>query len=409
MKKWIALLLAGIMCAAMAAPAFADGEVAFAQDIIKNVTSVDHQVADKSGSYEPAKGFDGDLKTRVSIDIDSEEGEYVIVELTRKMFVNGLDISWNNGEKRFYDVEVSVSNDGENWVVAAPRAGTAVAKASKGFSALPFTDYFEAKYIKVHCWGKTDTADGIFDGAPKDGKLQSWLTFWEMKVNAVDEIVIPGTAVIASMSSLDCQVPDKSGSYEAAKGADGDLKTRVSINIDSNDGEYLIAELDGVYTVTGLDISWNNGEKRFYDIEVSVSMDGENWVVADARRGTAVAAGSKAFSAHVFPAPVEAKYIKIHCWGKTDIVDGVFDGGPKADGTLQSWLTFWEMKVNTQTVLTVSSDEEAVSEAVHSCEEEWAPVTEWVEVAPWVEEEAWVSENEWFEDDCWHIEEDNWF
>ena len=407
MKKCFALLLACVMCLAMAAPAFAAAPV-YAQDIIKNVSSVDWQDDDKNTTYAPAAAFDGSLKTRVSLEIDSAEGEYLLVELNDVYAVDGLDIAWNNGHNRYYDVEVYVSVDGENWVVAAPRQNTALVAKNTEYAALPFTGVFAAKYIKLQCWGKVDTKDGIYDGAPgADGKVIAWLTFFEMKVNALNVAYEAGTAAIAKMSALDWQAADAKNSYEPAMGADGNMSTRVSIDIDTDNGEYIIAELAEVSNVSGLSISWNNGEKRFYDIEVYTSMDGKTWTVAANRGGTEVAASSKAFSDHNFAAPVQAKYIKIHCWGKTDLADGIFDGGPK-NGKVQSWLTFWEMKVNTVKAVAGAYDYPVADDA-HSCEEEWAPVTEWVEVAPWVEEEAWVAEDEWFADDCWHIEEDNWF
>ena len=417
MKKWLALLLAGIMCAAMAAPAFAAEEPEFVTDVInsgivKSVTVPDHQVADAKNSYNPAMGFDGNLNTRMCVNIDTAAGEWAIVELNDTYIVKGLDISWNNGHSRFYDVEVYTSVDGENWSVAAKRGGTAVAAGSKGFSKLPFDAPMIAKYIKIQCWGKTDTVDMVYDSVPNaKGALQSWLTFWEMKIDATKEdIVIPGTGKIVSMTSADYQDQEKGDTYAPIKGADGDIKTRVSINIDSADGEYIIAELDKVSSVTGLDIIWNNGHTRFYDVEIAVSEDGENWTVAAPRAGTAVAKEKLGVSALKFAAPVDAKYIKLTCWGKTDLADNVFDGAPGADGKVISWLTFFEMTVNTQTVITLTPPAaEAEEAAAHSCEEEWAPVTEWVEEAAWVEDEAWVSEGEWVEDDCWHIEEDNWF
>ncbi len=407
MKKCLALLLACVMCLAMAAPVFA-------QDIVKNATSVDHQAADKSGSYEPAKAFDGDMNTRVSINIDSAEGEYVIAELNDVYAVDGISIAWNNGHNRYYDVEVYVSVDGENWTVAAPRQNTALVAKNKDFAALPFTGVFAAKFIKLQCWGKVDIVDGIYDGAPgANGKVISWLTFFEMKVNAlnVSYFADGSTVAIKNMTSVDHQVADKSGSYEPTKAMDGDMNTRVSINIDSAEGEYVIAELAEVTKVGGISIAWNQGEKRFYDIEVSVSVDGKNWTVVAPRQGTALAAATKGFSDLLFEEGCDAKYVKVHCWGKTDIVDGIFDGAPGADGKVISWLTFWEMKVYGASVCAGAytyPTEDAADEA-HSCEEEWAPVTEWVEVAPWVEENAWVEESEWFADDCWHIEEDNWF
>lgn len=410
MKKWLALLLAGIMCAAMAAPAFAaDAAPVFAQDFIKNATSVDHQAADKSGSYEPAKAFDGNLNTRVSINIDSAEGEYVVAELNDVYAVDGLSISWNNGHNRYYDVEVSVSEDGVNWTVAAPRQNTVVVAKNKDFADLPFTGVFAAKYIKLHCWGKVDTKDGIYDGAPgADGKVIAWLTFFEMKVNALNVAYEAdgSTVAIKTMTSLHHQDADKSGSYEPTKAMDGNMNTRVSINITSEAGEYVIAELAEVTKVGGLSIAWNNGHNRFYDIEVSTSVDGKTWTVVAPRQGTAVATATKGFSDLFFDG-CDAKYIKIHCWGKTDIVDGIFDGAPK-NGKFQSWLTFWEMKVYGASAVAGAYDYPVADEA-HSCEEEWAPVTEWVEVAPWVEENAWVEESEWAADDCWHIEEDDWF
>ena len=407
MKKCFALLLACVMCLAMAAPAFAAAPV-FAQDFVIGATSVDHQAADKSGSYEPAMAFDGNLNTRVSINIDSAEGEYIIAELNDVYAVDGISIAWNNGHNRYYDVEVYVSVDGENWTVAAPRQNTALVAKNKDFAALPFTGVFAAKFIKLQCWGKVDIVDGIYDGAPgANGKVISWLTFFEMKINALNVAYEAGTAAIAKMSSLDYQDSAKDATYAPDKGADGNLNTRVSIIINSEAGEYIIAELAEVSTVSGLSISWNNGHSRFYDIEVSTSMDGKTWTVAANRGGTEVASGTKAFSDHNFAAPVQAKYIKIHCWGKTDTVDGIFDGAPK-DGKAQSWLTFWEMKVNTLTTVAGAYDYPAADDA-HSCEAEWAPVAEWVEESAWAEENAWVEESEWAEDDCWHIEEDNWF
>lgn len=412
MKKCFALLLACVMCLAMAAPAFAAAPV-YAQDIVKGATSVDHQAADKSGSYEPAKALDGNLNTRVSINIDSAEGEYMIVELNDVYAVDGLSIAWNNGHNRYYDVEVYVSEDGENWTVAAPRQNTVVVAKNKDFADLPFTGVFAAKYIKMQCWGKVDTKDGIYDGAPgADGKVISWFTFFEMKINALNVAYEAdgSTVAIKNMTSLDHQAADKSGSYEPTKAMDGNMNTRVSINIDSHDGEYVIAELAEVTKVGGISIAWNQGEKRFYDIEVSTSVDGKTWTVVAPRQGSVLATATKGFSDLFFDG-CDAKYIKIHCWGKTDVVDGIFDGGPTAEGKVISWLTFWEMKVYGASAVAGAypyPSAEAADEA-HSCEEEWAPVTEWAEVAPWVEENAWVEESEWAADDCWHIEEDNWF
>lgn len=189
MKKILTLALCALLALTMSVSVFA-GEAK-----IKGMTSVDFQEG-----YPLELSMDGDMTTRGSITIDSADGEYLVVELEETAQVKGLDIAWNNGHSRFYDVEVSVSTDNKNWTVAFKRGDTKVASEEKGYSALDFDKTYEAKYIKIHCWGKTDTADNVYDGAPN-----AWLTFWEMKVYTEDAPVT--TAAPAPETTVAPAVP----------------------------------------------------------------------------------------------------------------------------------------------------------------------------------------------------------
>ena len=182
MKKILSLALCALLAFSLCAAVFA-GEAK-----IVGMSSLDFQEG-----YPLELSYDGDMNTRGSITIDTADGEYLVVELDKAEKVKGLDISWNNGHSRFYDVEVSVSTDNKNWTVAFKRGDTEVASASKGYSALNFDKTYDAKYIKIHCWGKTDTADMVYDGAPN-----AWLTFWEMKVYTEDAPVTTAAPVTAA-------------------------------------------------------------------------------------------------------------------------------------------------------------------------------------------------------------------
>lgn len=202
MKKIVSVALCALMAASMAVSTFADDSYA----TISNLNCLDYQ--ENLDEYAPGNGIDGNMDTRISIEIDSNDGEYVIAELDKLYSVTGISVAWFNGHTRFYDIEVYVSADGKNWTVAAERAGTEVAEVAKGFSDLAFDKAYDAKYVKIHCWGKTDTADGIYDGGPnEDGDAQSWLTFWEMKVLGTAATSTPlETAATTAPATMDVSV-----------------------------------------------------------------------------------------------------------------------------------------------------------------------------------------------------------
>jgi len=198
MKKILSLVLCALLTLSLSAAVFA-GEAK-----IVGMTSETFQEG-----YPLELSMDGDMNTRGSITLLTGDGEYLVVELDKTEKVKGLDIAWNNGHTRFYDVEVSVSTDNKNWTVAFKRGDTKVAAENKGYSALDFDKTYDAKYIKIHCWGKTDTADMVYDAAPN-----AWLTFWEMKVYTEDA---PVTAAIPdTVTTVAPTLPEAPATFDAA-------------------------------------------------------------------------------------------------------------------------------------------------------------------------------------------------
>ena len=185
MKKTLALILCALFVVCALPFAFADNAVE-----IKEITCVDWQnMATNPGEYAPELGFDGDLNTRVSIDIDSADGEYVLIELKEAANVTGLDISWNNGHTRYYTIKVETSMDGKTFKTVFD-GDTGVATEAKGFDLVSF-DATDAKFIKLTCFGKTDIADFVYDtfDPANPTKINAWLTFWEVKVMASGKAV----------------------------------------------------------------------------------------------------------------------------------------------------------------------------------------------------------------------------
>lgn len=207
MKKFAAIALTALLAAAMSVSVFA-GEAK-----IKDMSSAAFQEG-----YPLEYGFDEDMNTRMSILVDDIDGVKVIVELDKEYPVKGLDISWFNGHTRFYDVEVSVSTDNQNWTVAFKRGDTKVATEEKGYSALDFDKTHNAKYIKLHCWGKTDTSDNIYD--TYDGvKVNAWLTFWEMKVLTEDKVETTAPVTTAAPTETAAQPQQPAASVPTADAA----------------------------------------------------------------------------------------------------------------------------------------------------------------------------------------------
>ena len=206
MKKILSLAACALLAASMTVSAFA-GEAKIA-----GMSSADFQEG-----YPLELGYDGDISTRMSIVIDTEDGEEVIIELDKEYKVNGISVAWFKGNARFYDVEVSVSKDNKTWEVAAKRGDTKVASEENGFSDLAFDKTYDAKYVKIHCWGKTDLSSGNYDGATK-----SWLTFMEAKVLTDDKAVetkAPETTAPAAQPTDAAQTADVSVVIAAAAAA----------------------------------------------------------------------------------------------------------------------------------------------------------------------------------------------
>ncbi len=216
MKRALVILCAALMILALVpSVAAADKEVA-----IKEITCIDWQdMKTAPDTYKPALGFDGDLNTRVSIDIDSTDGEYVIIELKETAYVNALSISWNNGHTRFYDIKVETSTDNKTYKQVF-KGNTGVAKEAKGYDTVKLTPS-DAKYIKLTCFGKTDTADNIYDTYdPVAKKVNAWLTFWEIKVLAGDK---PATTTAAATTKAAATTAAKAATTVAAKTADAGI------------------------------------------------------------------------------------------------------------------------------------------------------------------------------------------
>ena len=204
MKKILSLAACALLAATMTVSAFA-GEAKIA-----GMSSADFQ-----DGYPLELGYDGDISTRMSITIDTDDGEDLIIELDKEYKVNGISVAWFKGHARFYDVEVSVSKDNQNWTVAAPRGDTKVAAAENGYSDLAFDKAYDAKYVKIHCWGKTDLSSGEYNGATK-----SWLTFMEAKVLTEDaaETKAPETTAAPETKAPETTAP--AAPTEAAQTAD---------------------------------------------------------------------------------------------------------------------------------------------------------------------------------------------
>ncbi len=216
MKRALVILCTVLMVLALVpSVAAADKEVA-----IKAITCLDWQnQATDPKQYAPELGFDGNLDTRISIDIDNVNGEYVIIELKETAYVNALSISWNNGHTRFYNVKVETSTDNKSYKEVF-KGNTGVAKEAKGYDTIKLTPS-DAKYIKLTCYGKTDTSDNIYDTYDAAAnKVNAWLTFWEIKVLAGDK---PATTAAATTTKAAATTAAKAASTTAAKTADAGI------------------------------------------------------------------------------------------------------------------------------------------------------------------------------------------
>lgn len=152
-------------------------------------------------------------------------------------------------------------------------------------------------------------------------------------------LTVPVWAGEAAIKKLSTEYEPKSG-QEIENGADGDLSTRTTVYIASENGHDVVAELDQVYHVSGISVSWYKGTKRSNDVEVYVSADGNNWITAAVRGGTDIVENDKDFTDLLFDKTYEAKYVKLRVFGNT--TDGVYAGA--AD---KAAISFWDMKVLT--------------------------------------------------------------
>lgn len=166
MKKILTLAVCVLLAGVMTIPTWA-GEAA--------IQKLSTDYTPKSGQ-EIENGIDGDLSTRTTVYIASEEGHDVLVELDQLSFVSGISVAWYKGTKRSNDVEVYVSADGNTWTTAAVRGGTDMVEKDKDFADLFFDKTYEAKYLKLRVFG--NTTDGVYAGAADKAAI----SFWEMQV-----------------------------------------------------------------------------------------------------------------------------------------------------------------------------------------------------------------------------------
>lgn len=293
--------------------------------------------ANEDDGNVPANTIDNNLSTRWSAEGD---GDWIRWDLGGTYTVTTVDIGFYNGNSRSYDFDLEVSTDGSGWtqVFSGESSGTTLNQET--FSVIPTQGRY-VRYVgygnSYNDWNSLTEADiGVLVDDTPDTTAPSTptgLTLVDECCSSVtlswtastDDVAVVGykvytdgsnpltvTELTATITGLE---PDTTYTFtvsafdeaqnESSQSSelnvtteedhtpafvtvtaseddgndplnviDGDLDTRWSAE---GDPEWLLFELDEVYTLESIDIAFYKGDERVAYFEIEVSIDGSNW------------------------------------------------------------------------------------------------------------------------------------
>ncbi|WP_256761025.1 heparin/heparin-sulfate lyase HepB [Cohnella sp. WQ 127256] len=211
---------------------------------------------------------DGDLNT---VWTDSVPGAYLVYDLGETRKIDHVDLSWLNGQDRYYQYQLLTSPDGSDWT-------SRYTGESLGSDDTYEATYFapvSARFVKL-------IGNGYRSGLGGSGEV----SIKEMR------IATPYYKIEAVRSSR--------GKGEEA--IDGTLGTMW---IGEDKGSWIEFDLGASHTVAGLGSSWYEGEKHFFDV----------WVSDDQKQWTTVFQGSNSGTTRgledSFFTPIGARYVRV--------------------------------------------------------------------------------------------------
>lgn len=275
--------------------------IACALMMLVNLTSVSAATVTAS-SYQapnvPENVIDGDVNTRWSAEGDNQNRipATLIYDIGQVETINLIRIAWQDSLKRTNYFELSVSTDGEEWVLIDPF----VPAISKRNGAVWETHIFAAmpvRYVRI-------------DGYGNSSRFEQWVSIREVEVDYDEGILMDGDVRVLG-SSPDRLTPPSNV-------IDNDYGTRWSAFSIDDTGMLIGTPIDLDFwepiTITSVLVAWHEGNKRKYFFDIQVSDDLENWelVYEGESSGT-----TKELETYELDSPITARYVRLTGYGNS--------------------------------------------------------------------------------------------
>ena len=178
-------------------------------------------------------------------------GSWIQIDLGEKKIVCGIGVNWYSGNTRIVSFDVSLSDDGNNFVkVFSGNSGKTLSEENYNFSQE------SARYVRVTVTKNTQN---------------NWASISELKVKGYSG---PGPTDCANLPISNVSASGSQAGFPASKAVDKNLNTYWS---KFGLGSWIQLDLGQQKVVCSLDISWYKGNERFNTFTVSVSNDGNSF------------------------------------------------------------------------------------------------------------------------------------
>lgn len=200
--------------------------------------------------------LDGDLNTRWSA---QGHGEWIQYDMEALLGLVKIDIAFHKGEERSTEFAVLSSIDGLQWSTLWHGAQTELTNTMQSFEVDSGT--VQARFLRIVGYGNSEN---------------DWISVSEVVIEVSSN---PLHDHKSTNNYYDKKYPAYSSSVNHQDSSvidtlDGDLNTYWAAN---GLGQWISFDLGKEQTVSSIDLSFYNGDKRVSAFEIETSTDGFNW------------------------------------------------------------------------------------------------------------------------------------
>jgi F5/8 type C domain/Calcineurin-like phosphoesterase len=239
-----------------------------------------------------SNAIDKNLNTRWS---NEGLGSWIQIDLGEKKVVCGIEVNWYSGNTRVVSFDVSLSDDGNNFVkVFSGNSGKTLSEENYNF-----TDE-SARYVRITVTKNTQN---------------NWASISELKVNGYSSSTEPGPGPqpgptnCANLQISNVSASGSQAGFPASNAVDKNINTLWS---KFGLGSWIQIDLGQQKVVCSLDISWYKGNERINTFTISVSNDGNSFTNIYSTRSN----GATITETYDIP-DVVARYLRITVNGNT--------------------------------------------------------------------------------------------